>query len=244
MPQEQKEFLKEFEPEQKQDVFEQPLTPEAEKPVEEEAPEESKEEATNRRERRLQAKLQAERESSIALAARLEALTEAQKFSQATDPEFAETVERIYGNATPEAAEATNLLKKALASVKETARDEAIEAFREEQRQAREAEQAELKNLDGMVEEIEDEYGVTLDKSTQQAFFQRLEKLSPKDGDGNIIAYADHHAVWEDLQSRKAAPNTRAKDLASRGMVKTGATAAQGVGPDANEKWLRENGII
>jgi hypothetical protein len=245
------EFLKDLEVPQSKDIFEQPLVDEpgvTQPPADTTAQVvEPKDEPKNRRERRLEAKLQAERESSIALAARLEAITEAQRQQRETAPsEYVKQIERIYGTNTPEAQEATNLLVSALKGAEDRATERALEAFREEQRKAKEEEANEAKALDEMVDDIEDTYGVTLDDMSRKAFFQELERVSPKDRNGEIIAYADGHAVFEGLQARRhaAQPQTRAKDLASRGMVKTGAQAATTVQDDAQERWLKENGII
>lgn len=240
MPPTQEEFLKDLEPKNEFDVFEATeITPEPTEEVE------SDEDKFNRRERRLQSKLQAERESSIALAARLEVLTESQKFQRENTPEVDETIARIYGTNTPEATEATNLLTKALANVETRATEKALQTFREEQRKEREAVQKEEKTLDAMVEEIEDEHHVTLDGQSKKGFFALLEKLSPKDADGNISQYADHHAVWEEMQSRrKAAEPNRAKELATRSMARTGASAPSTVTEDANVRFLREQGLI
>lgn len=237
----QEEFLKDLNPNESNNPLEQPLVVESEQ---DETPKEDQEEATNRRERRLQAKLQAERESSIALAAKLEVLTEAQKFSRENTPEVDETIARIYGTNTPEAAEATALLQKALKNVEDRSMERALEKFREEQSQAQQALQKEEKTLDGMVEEIEDEQGITLDGQSKKAFFTLLERMSPKDANGEVKEYADHHAVWEELQARKQPTNTRAKDLASRSMVRTGTSPASSVEATASERWLKENGII
>lgn len=237
----QDEFLKDLNPQEGNNPLEQPFNVEPEKA---EVEEESEEVARNRRERRLTAKLQAERESSIALAARLEALTEAQKFSRETTPEVDETISRIYGTNTPEAAEATALLQKALKNVEDRSTERALEKLREEQRQAAQAIQKEEKTLDGMVEEIEDEQGITLDGQSKKAFFTLLERMSPKDANGEVKEYADHHAVWEELQARKTTQNTRAKDLASRSMVRAGASPASSVQDDATARFLKENGII
>jgi DNA gyrase/topoisomerase IV subunit A len=247
---EQEKFLSELPGEQQSDPFAQfetPLTPEEGQASEakKEEPQEEGEERFNRRERRLMAKLQAERESSIALAARLEALSEAQKFRSETQPsEYVQQVERIYGTNSPEAKEATELLARALQGVETKATEKALEAFRAEQAKAQQAVKNEESRLETMVEEIEDQYGVTLDKATQKEFFQRLEKLSPKDSEGNVVAYADHHAVWEDLQSRKPSTTNRAKDIASRSMARTGAPASTKDADNAHEKWLSDNGII
>ena len=237
----QSEFLKELEQQNNTNPLEVPLTPEAEiTPTEEEGDEEK----FNRRERRLQSKLQAERESSIALAARLEALTEAQKFSRENTPEVDETIARIYGTNTPEAAEATALLQKALANAENRATEKALEKFREEQLAEQQSVQKEEQTLDGMIDDIEDETGVDMDSQTKKAFFSLLERLSPKDSDGNVKEYADHHAVWEELQARKQPQNTRAKDLASRSVARNGASPATTVQDDATVRFLKENGII
>ena len=244
MPNEQEEFLKDLNPATQTDVFDQPLEPQGAPSVATE-PTETDEEKFNRRERRLAAKLQAERESSIALAARLEALTEAQKSRQGSEPvEYLKSIERIYGTNSPEATEATELLKTALQGVEQRATERALEQFRMEQQQERDTVAVEERNLDGMIEDIEDEIGDVMDDQSKQGFFKLLEKLSPKDKDGNIVEYADHHAVWEELQARRQPQVNRAKDIAARSMVQTGSSPKTSVETDSNERWLRENGII
>lgn len=240
----QDEFLKDLAPKENEvDLFDQPLVPEV-KPVVQTVPEPEKPEP-NRRERRLEAKLQAERESAIALAAKLETLTEAQRLQREAGPsEYVKQIERIYGTNSPEAQEATNLLAAALAGVEQRATEKALNQFREEQRKAAEEARKEEETLDDMVADIEDTFNVTMDQATQKNFFQLLEKLSPKDKQGNIIDYADPHAVWEQLQAMKPAPQTRQKDLASRSMVRTGAQTQTNIEADSQERWLRENGII
>ena len=244
MPQDkaQEEFLKSLEENGSVDIFNRPLVETTEAPVT--TTQEVTEEPANRRERRLQAKLQAERESGIAMAARLEALTEASKLRGDTESaSFEKLAERIYGNQTPENAEATNLLINALKEVKETSKKEALEEFQNLQRQEREAVANEERNLDAMIEDIEDEFNITVDEPTQKAFFQMLSKLSPKDSDGEIVAYADPIAVWEELKSKQtAAPNTRAKDIAARSMVKTGAPADSKLEDDSVRRFLQTQG--
>lgn len=237
----QEEFLKDLEPNN-----DNPFNESTEQEAEPEKEEADGEEARNRRERRLQAKLQAERESSIALAARLEALTEAQKFTRETTPSsYEEKAKRIYGTETPEQAAATELLLASLKEAKEEAKNEALAALRAERQSEQDEVAKEEKTLDSMIEEIEDETGLTLDPQTQKAFFTYLEKLSPKDSQGNILAYADHHAVWEEMQSRKEkAQNTRAKELASRSMTRTGASTETNLQEDVMSRYLRENGLL
>lgn len=208
-------------------------------------PKETEEEPRNRRERRLEKRLQDERESGIALAARLQALTETQKFSQETTPsEYEKLAERIYGTETPEGIAATELLKSALKGVHQEATKNALEQFREEQRKASEAVAKETKVLDDMIEEIEDEHGITIDANTSKAFFAKLERMSPKDKDGKVLQYADHHAVWEDFQATKAKPNNRAKELASRSMTTSGSGSTENIQMNSTERYLKEQGLI
>ena len=234
----QEDFLKDLTPSDSQfgeGTTEEVVTPD----------EPTEEEKSNRRERRLQAKLTAERESSIALAARLDALTEAQKFRNDTAPtEYEKLAEQIYGNDTPEKLAATRLLTDALKGVHTKATEDALAKFREEQAEASRAVAKKEQTLEAMVEELEDEYNVTIDKNTQKGFFALLEKLSPKDKDGNVKDYADHHAVWEEYQARTKKVDTRAKDLASRSMTRTGGGNTENIQVSAHERWLKENGII
>lgn len=198
----------------------------------------------NRRERRLVNKLQQERESSIFLAGKLEARKEAEK-AVTEESDYLKSVERIYGTETPEAQLATDLLKKAFSGVREDAKREALAEIRQErEREAAEQQQAESE-LDGFVEEIEDTYGVTLSATQEKGFFQMLQKMSPKDNDGNVVNFADPHAVWEIYQDRiQKRTDNRAKDLSNRSMVQSGATKDSTLPDDATERYLKENGLI
>lgn len=246
----QEEFLKDITPENAPNPLDEFSTPpQATTPPEagKEQTEGDKEPPKNRRERRLREQLDAERESSTFLAGKLQGLTEAQKLREETEPsEYLKKVEKIYGTQSPEAVEATKLLQEAIRGAEEQAVERALEMFREEQRSAVQAVEVEEKNLDSMVDSIEDEFDVDIDEPTEQRFFQLLEKMSPKDEEGNITAYADHFSVWEQLQSQKqqSAQPQRAKNLASRSMVRTGSSPNTTAGADANERWLLENGII
>ena len=246
MPKDEKaEFLKEFEP-KKDDILDEPLNPEVKEEVVIKEELEEKESLSNRQLRRMREKLQAERESSIALAARLEALTESQRFRSENEPsEYLKSIERIYGTNSPEAIEATELLKSALKGVKEEAKREAQEAFREEQRQSQEAVRKEEQRLDSFIEEIEDENNVILSETQKRGFFQLLEKMSPKDASGEIVAYADPSSVWEIYAEKtQKKPDNRAKDLSSRSMVSSGTSKESKLEDDATARFLKEQGII
>jgi len=235
------------------DILTDPLVPEEGKqeikaPVDDKG--EGEHQPRNRRERRLESKLQAERESSIALAAKLAEREKIDSERNATvESDYLKSIEKIYGTDSPEAIEATELFKGALKGLHKDATETALKLFREERDKETKAVTDQEGILDTMMEEIEDEYNVDLTseeaKTTQKAFLTLLQRMSPKDKDGNIIQYADHTAVWETLQSQKEAPKqNQAKDLSSRSMVQSGSSKESQLEDDSNVRFLKENGII
>lgn len=251
MPNEQDHFLKDLEPNHEADPFaptsEEPQVAKPEDPEEEEDEDATEMKARNRRERRLEAKLQAEREAGIQMAERLKVLAEVNSPAQSND--YLEAVKRIYGTDSPEATAATDILVQSLKTVEERATENALARLRQEQAETQAAVQQEERRLDSMLEEIEDVHNVDLtssgSESTRRAFFQLLEKMSPKDAEGNVIEYADHHAVWEVLESRRQKrADTTAKDLSSRSMAQSNASSTNTIQDDATIKFLKENGII
>lgn len=252
MPNEAQNFLDEFKPNNTNDPFAfleaekphepAPVAPDAAATAPVETP--SDPEPRNRRERRLMEKLQGEREAAIALAARLEALSESQK-ARSDDAEYLKVAERIYGTQTPELSEATELLKTALKGVKDEAKREALEEYKSLRLKEQEAVSSAEKRIDSMLEEIEDEANVDLAPAQRTEFLKLLEKMSPKDKEGNIVEYADHFAVWDIYQEKVKAhtPPNPAKDMAARGMVQGGASPSN-LTNETHERWLRENGFI
>lgn len=251
---EQEQFLKDLEHDPNQvDVLEQPLVPddsvqeERENSGEGESSEEKGEDGQprNRRERRLMAKLQAERESSMFLAGKLEARTEAQK-AVTEEADYLKAAERIYGTDSPEAQLATDLLKKAIIGARDDAENRAYERMRGDQSQQIENEQAAENELDSMIEKIEEEHGVSLTEAQERGYFQLLEKMSPKDRNGNVIEYADADAVWDVFKDKlaKRPTDTRARDMSSRSMTQSGASKENNLNDDVTARFLQEQGII
>lgn len=243
---EEKNFLDEFN--QKQ---EDPFSHFNEDPTPETAPEELVEEGTpsdpepkNRRERRLMEKLQSEREAGIALAAKLDAITQSQS-TRTEQAQFLDVAERIYGTQTPELREATELLKSALMGVKDEARKEALAEWQNLRQSEQQAVSSAEKRIDQMIESIEDERNIDLSESPHRTgFLKLLEKMSPKDSNGNIIEYADHYAVWDVYQSQIKKPVNQAKEVVARTMTQGTASGNATLNNDVHERWLRENGII
>ncbi len=199
----------------------------------------------NRRERRLVKKWQEERESSIFMAGKLEARSEAAK-AVTEESDYLKAVERIYGTDSPEAQLATDLLKKAIVGAREDAKRDAIAEMREERVRESQSQAAAERELDDLLEDIEDTYDVTLTDTQQKSFFQLLHKMSPKDAEGVVLEFADPHAVWEIFQEKiqKRGTDNRAKNLSARSMVQSGASKESTLADDSASRFLRENGII
>lgn len=201
----------------------------------------------NRHERRLMRKIAEEKQASAFLAGKLEARTEAER-AVTEESDYLKSVERIYGTDTPEAQLATDLLKKAIVGAREDAKRMALEEVRAEQKRERDAEREAENTLNGFVDDIEDTYGVTLTEGHQTAYFKLLQKMSPKDRSGNIVDYADPHAVWEVFQDKLKAKgtgtNNRVKDMSARSMTQSGASKDSTLVDDASTRFLKENGII
>jgi hypothetical protein len=70
--------------------------------------------------------------------------------------------------------------------------------------------------------------------------------MSPKDSNGNIVEYADHHAVWEIYQEKvnRNKPVNPAKDIVARGMTTSAGANDTNLSNDAHERFLKEHGII
>ncbi len=240
MPQEKNELQK---------FFTQPNEPFNSDPAQGTTSENEKvpEDIKNRHIRRLEAKLQSEREASIAREARIEALSEAQKFrKESGGDDLDEMVARIYGTDKPENAAATELLQKALRGYSERAKEEAINTFREEFRQQQQEETKEVQTVNSYIEQIEDHYGIDLSstaaaKERQQEFRDLWFRLSPKDADGDVKDYADPFEVYEIFSQRQ--PANRAQSLAARGMTRS-APVETSVEQDATLKYLKENGVL
>ncbi|MDE2232913.1 MAG: hypothetical protein KGJ90_02160 [Patescibacteria group bacterium] len=229
------EFFKN--PDEKFDISpSEPIVPQS---VQDDVPEGLK----NRHIRRLEAKLQAEREAAIAREARLQALSEAQKFrEEAGSDEYDAMVARIFGTDTPEKAAATELLQKALKGYSERA----ISALREEFQQHQAEETREAETVNSYIEQIEDNYGVDLTSTVagrqrQEQFRDLWFRLSPKDKDGEIVEYADPDEVWNIFTQQSG--SSQARQLASRSMQRS-TPVEGGESEDPTVKYLKEKGIL
>lgn len=192
-----------------------------------ELPEKDSEPRKNRHHRRLEQQLEREREARIAAEARNQAMIEmsAGKTLNDIDP----ILTQLYGN-EERGKEAALLHQKLLDSYAQRAEEKALEKFQSIQTE-REQEVKQFENfIDSEFEEIEDSHNVDLTSNAPAArkarneMLELLEKISPKDDNGNITEYADMSGVYEMYQLKhaqeKGGASDRQKEVASRGMVK------------------------
>lgn len=133
----------------------------------------------------------------------------------------------IIGNDTPEKVSALGALKKALEGADERAATKAssrlIELQKKAQEEAEEETQKAVDELNKGLEEVEETFKVdfTSNKTELADFKNYIRKIAPKDEDGEIKAFPDMIATYEAFTAQKKPTNSRAKELASRGMTRS-----------------------
>lgn len=135
---------------------------------------------------------------------------------------------KLVGNDTEEKREALSALAKHLDSLTDKAKEKFLEEMREQEREVQEADDAALDELNAGFDAIEEEFGVDLSRDSQKraAFVEYLRKVSHKNADGEVDQFADIPAAWEEFQERQSKPASRAKELASRGLARSGDTTS------------------
>jgi hypothetical protein len=191
----------------------------------------------NRHARRFEAKYQAEREANIALAAKLQAMTEMQNFKKEVgsdvNDEGLKNWLRIYGD-KPEHREAYEVLKNnVLAPItKET--QELKEKLEEISNRDVVANQ-QVKEYEGFIdqqfERLEDDYDIDLtDEKLRNKLIDEIKRISPKDEEGNIKEYGDFDAALENVlekeQSTVDTGSQKRDEIASRSMANSGGSSS------------------
>lgn len=208
----------------------------------------------NRRHRRLEAQLTEEREARIAAEARAQALSETPRFREDTqDISVDQRWLQMYGD-SPASRTAWKLQQEMFDDYTARAKDEALKQIKEEQRQEQ-VQQKEFESfIDSQLETIEDEFNVDVTsdapaaRKARREFLEMVQKISPKDEQGNISAYSDFGATWEAYQLKRSTeknPGTteRQKEIASRSMRKSGGVDVQQANDDSTIRFLRDQGI-
>lgn len=145
------------------------------------------------------------------------------------DTRMDEVLTRIIGNDTPEKIQGIKDMKDLLTGLTGKAKAEAIAELEARQNEALEADREAERELENAFDNIEESYDVDLTSRNplavklRQEFVSYVERIAPKDRNGDIKDYPDMNAAWEDFSERRkltAQPN-RAKELASRSMARS-----------------------
>lgn len=189
----------------------------------------------NRRHRRLEEQLQRERESNIALNERIRVLSEVRTGAESKPGEMPAEWIALYGN-TPEAKTAWELQERLINKAKDDAKKEAIAEFQQQQ-EAAVRQQKEFETfIDSELENLEDTYDVDLTsdapaaRKARREFLELVQKVSPKDEQGNIASYADFESTFELYKTQKEGAKKdptvdRQKEIAAKTMQESSSGA-------------------
>ena len=142
---------------------------------------------------------------------------------------------RLIGNDTPEKVAMIKEYKAREQRLLEQAEERAFNRLSQKEQEALRAEQEAEQELENAFESIEENYQVDITsnspiaKKTRQEFVTFVEKIAPKDKNGDIVDYPDMQSAWETFSEIKKATSTpsRAKELASRSMARSSEAPAQ-----------------
>lgn len=137
----------------------------------------------------------------------------------------------LVGNDTPEKVKVLKDLSTYFFTLKGEARSEFLSEMKAQEQKKVEADKHAQEELDTYFDEIEETYDVDLSSNSASAkqmrtqFVDYVRKIAPKDENGEVAAFPDLVASFEEFQERNKRPSaTRAKELASRGMTRSSDT--------------------
>lgn len=144
---------------------------------------------------------------------------------------------RLIGNDTPEKVAMIKEYKAREERLLGQAEERAFNRLSAREKEALKADQEAEQELENAFENIEENFGVDitsnapLAKKTRQEFVSFVEKIAPKDRNGDIVDYPDMQSAWETFNEIKKATSTpsRAKELASRSMQRSTETSSEPV---------------
>lgn len=138
-----------------------------------------------------------------------------------------------YGD-SDQSRQAWNLQQKLIADAVSRAKEESVKEFQSKIEQEKEQESQFESFIQNSLEDIEDMNGIDLTSNTPSAkkarveFLELVEKLSPKDQNGNVSNFADFNEVYNIYQAIKAKESnevtSQKKSIASRSMMKSNET--------------------
>lgn len=136
---------------------------------------------------------------------------------------------RLIGNDTPEKVAMIREYKAREERLISQAEERAFNRLSAKEQEAIEADKEAEEELENAFDNIEENFGVDITsnapiaKKTRQEFVSFVEKIAPKDHNGDIVDYPDMQSAWETFSEMKKATSTpsRAKELASRSMQRS-----------------------
>ncbi len=134
---------------------------------------------------------------------------------------------------------------------KQDAKEEALqELSNQRDREAKEQKDYES-YIDAQLEALEDDHNVDLTsdapaaRKARRELLELVEKLSPKNEDGEITGFADFGTSWDVYSERrqKSTSVQQKKEIAAQTMNRSGNVDGKKVNDDANLAYLRSIGI-
>ena len=150
------------------------------------------------------------------------------------DTRVDDVLTRLIGNDTPEKVSMVKEFKEILLEGTQKAKQEAIAELEARQNAELEADMEAEQELESAFDNIEETFDVDitsnnpLARKTRQEFVSFVEKIAPKDRNGDIVDYPDMASAWETFSEIKKSTATpsRAKELASRSMARSSSATA------------------
>lgn len=147
----------------------------------------------------------------------------------ASDIKLPASFVRLVGNDTDEKVQVLKDLSDYFGTLKGEARKEFLDEMKQQEQAQVEADTKAQEELENYFEEIEETYNVDLSsnsstaKKTRADFIEYVRKIAPKNEEGEVAAFPDLVASFEEFQERnkRTAPASRAKELASRGLTRS-----------------------
>lgn len=155
--------------------------------------------------------------------------SEQERFTRETQTTEDDYYVRLIGNDTPEKVA---MIKESIARDEQRlqeAEERAFNRLSQREQESIQADQQAEEELENAFDSIEENYDVDITsnnpiaRKTRQEFVSFVEKIAPKDRNGDIIDYPDMTSAWETFSEIKKSNQqpSRAKELASRSMARS-----------------------
>ena len=142
---------------------------------------------------------------------------------------------RLIGNDTPEKVAMIKEAKARDERLLSQAEERAFNRLSQKEQESIQADQEAEEELTNAFENIEETYGVDISsngsqaKKTRQEFISFVEKIAPKNIDGEIVDFPDMTSAWETFSEirKSTTPPSRAKEIAARSMARSNETTTK-----------------